>query len=149
MQVDLLKLKRTPRVLSGKALLDDVGGVIEFVSDLSRGVGKPEEETNVWSQFWQLVIKRSECFYSKLVPAETALAIKVGATSVLVGRPALRLHFNELEKKIAEIFPTAELPELMPLMAFRWIFSRVEMQKVKAWACVFGAPIDIHESQGA
>ena len=136
MQVELLRLKRTPRVLSTKAMLDEVDGVIEFVSDLSRGVGKQEEETKMWSQFWQLVIKRSECFYSKPVPAETALAITVGATSVLVGRPALRLHFNELEKKMTEVFPTARLAELMPLKAFRWVFSPAEMQKVKQWAGV-------------
>ena len=133
--MDLLDMRNRPHMRCIKQVEDEVSGVLELIMDLSRGQGPSISDVDKWTGFWAIVLKRVENFCTKMLESDYTAAdgVVVRAGTQLVGAPALRVMFTDVQRKMAFAVPSAELTEIQPLKTYRWMLDTDQQLLVKTW----------------
>jgi len=116
------QLKASPLVRAAHPELQgEVEGVLSLLNDLSMGISPREKTVQGFSDFFKIVLKRAENFFSldpEAAPEDCATAGE-GQLIALQGRDALRAQFRRLSenhKKGEQIGIT----DLQPLKTYAW-----------------------------
>ena len=138
---ELTKLKGTLEFrMATKASQGEVDMVATFVSNLMIGSGPRPEDSDHWSPFFKLVLKKAERF---LVGHKTEDCVMKKGAVVLAGTKEVKIFGREvLEQMMTSIGEAmadpkrqsdVKMPRLRPLKLWRYLLTQEQRAKVTAW----------------
>ena len=110
-----------------------IEGVLSLLSDLSMGVSPRDKTIHSFSDFFKLVLKRTEEFFVvSMLAVEDAPVVVEGQLVTLQGRDALLAQFTRLGDDVKK-GQLPKLADLQPLKTFGWVFGAEQKETVQKW----------------
>lgn len=122
------KVKVSAQVCAGGAAVEgEVDGVIALLGNLSTGLSPKDKDIASMTEFYKLVWKRSENFFTVPV-AGLAEGVVLGNLKGLKGAEVVLAYFSLLEARIAseEGSKNVSLESVQPLRNYHWVLSAAQ-----------------------
>lgn len=139
-----MSIRRSPTTKAlGGSLEGEIDGAYEMLANLSAGIGPRPKDIVKYSNWFQLILKRLENFFSKDLPRSPSggqLRLGEARTMTHYGALALRAHYDEVKTKF-ESKHDAELSmkDIQPLKAYNWLPNDNESAEVRKWIGILGS----------